>query len=249
MKKFNATDLKDPFWTNALGKISGIDIQELENHLRYKNRFILPKKLQNLINEFAEYQLRNNVRKIDEGSIYYRARINSVNQNDIYPTAEMGAPPKEKAGAGRINPDGIPYLYLASTLETAVAEMRPWKGAKVSVGEFTIIKPISVVCLDVPSSGETKHVDGLQHYPISTRYFSTPTHKDDKHAYLASQYIIESIKNQPDIAIHGVQYQSVQNLHGHNIAIFDNFNELTKISTTNTMLVTIKNISYEYELS
>ncbi|MFZ0569740.1 MAG: RES domain-containing protein [Rhodomicrobium sp.] len=34
---------------------------------------------------------------------------------------------------GRANPRGIPYLYLASTRDTALAEVRPWIGSHITV--------------------------------------------------------------------------------------------------------------------
>ena len=50
----------------------------------------------------------------------------------------MGAPPKRRSSHGRANPAGIPYLYLGSLPETAVAEIRPHTGEWACVAEFTI---------------------------------------------------------------------------------------------------------------
>src|ERR1700732_638174 len=36
---------------------------------------------------------------------------------------------------GRANPRGIPALYLATTRDTALAEVRPWIGAVISVAQ------------------------------------------------------------------------------------------------------------------
>lgn len=46
---------------------------------------------------------------------------------------ERMKPLKDRAREGRANPKGIPYLYLATAKETALAEVRPWVGSKVSV--------------------------------------------------------------------------------------------------------------------
>jgi hypothetical protein len=40
-----------------------------------------------------------------------------------------------RAKEGRANPKGIPYLYLASIRETALAEVRPWIGSRISVAQ------------------------------------------------------------------------------------------------------------------
>ena len=38
-----------------------------------------------------------------------------------------------KAIEGRINPKGIPYLYLSTKKETAMSEVRPWIGAAIAL--------------------------------------------------------------------------------------------------------------------
>jgi hypothetical protein len=48
-------------------------------------------------------------------------------------------------GDGRINPRGIPCLYLASTKETAMAEVRPWIGSLISLGQFKTMRDLRVV--------------------------------------------------------------------------------------------------------
>ena len=41
--------------------------------------------------------------------------------------AKLGAPPGEKARAGRANAEGESVLYLATDEATAIAEVPPWK--------------------------------------------------------------------------------------------------------------------------
>lgn len=53
------------------------------------------------------------------------------------------------AHEGRVNPRGIPCLYAASNLETAVAEVRPWLGALVSVAQLSPVRLLRLVnCSD-----------------------------------------------------------------------------------------------------
>jgi hypothetical protein len=54
-------------------------------------------------------------------------------------------PLADRAHEGRVNPKGIPCLYLAATLETAVSEVRPWIGSFVSVGQFRTTHPLRIV--------------------------------------------------------------------------------------------------------
>jgi len=67
---------------------------------------------------------------------WYRARIRI--DEEAFPIAQMGAPPKRRSSHGRANPAGIPYLYLGSLPETAVAEIRPHTGESACVADFTI---------------------------------------------------------------------------------------------------------------
>lgn len=67
---------------------------------------------------------------------WYRARIHS--EDEIFPIERMGAPPKRRSSNGRANPAGIPYLYLGSLPDTAVAEIRPHTGEVACVADFTI---------------------------------------------------------------------------------------------------------------
>jgi hypothetical protein len=67
---------------------------------------------------------------------WHRARIVS---EDPFPLDKMGAPPLKKAGHGRANPAGIPYLYLGSSPATAISEVRPHTGELACVAEFEIL--------------------------------------------------------------------------------------------------------------
>lgn len=50
----------------------------------------------------------------------------------------MGAPPPEKAKAGRANPEGVPFLHVSSDKATAVAEVRAEPGDWVTVAKVEI---------------------------------------------------------------------------------------------------------------
>ncbi|WP_051333335.1 RES family NAD+ phosphorylase [Aliagarivorans marinus] len=79
-------------------------------------------------------------------SIFYRARI-----SDQPLTREsMGAPPKSVASAGRANPVGIPYLYLAEDKDTCFREVRPSNGATVYLSEVVAGEDLKLVDLTNP---------------------------------------------------------------------------------------------------
>jgi hypothetical protein len=58
---------------------------------------------------------------------------------------ERMVPNAESVGDGRVNPRGIPCLYLASTQEAAVAEVRPWVGSYISLAQFKVMRDVTVV--------------------------------------------------------------------------------------------------------
>ncbi len=118
--------------------------ETLRDELMYRNRYFLNETL----DEDQLYELLSHLLADDLPSNWYRARIRAGGVN--YPIAEMGAPPKRLATHGRANPPGIPYLYLGSLPETAVAEVRPHTGEVACVAEFTIAGPLNVVDLRNP---------------------------------------------------------------------------------------------------
>ena len=78
----------------------------------------------------------------------YRARVYDDRQRtERFTVAELGAPPVDKATAGRANQEKQPVLYLANNKSTALAEVRPWKGAAVAVAEMKATRDLSLVDL------------------------------------------------------------------------------------------------------
>ncbi len=58
---------------------------------------------------------------------------------------ERMVPKAEFVGDGRVNPRGIPCLYLASTKEAAMAEVRPWVGSYISLAQFKLMREVTIV--------------------------------------------------------------------------------------------------------
>lgn len=157
----------------------------------------------------------------------------------------MGAPPTHKATHGRINPVGIPYLYLASDRKTAVAEVRPWKGCKITVAEFYLNKEIRLVnfsnkvAINKPSDSR---YDGAEWTwsELITYLFSTPFDPRDDTSYIPIQYISERIKME---GFDGIMYDSALEKDGYNICLFDPQMALPK----KRFSVLVTDISHEME--
>src|SRR5262249_23227383 len=116
------------------------------------------------VRAFLKMVLETSVSRLTDvkaGQIYYRAQYGcdwrtierSFYADDAkYRTrrqtafsAERMRPKAEFVGDGRANPSGIPYLYMANTPTTAMAEVRPWIGSPISLAHFRVVRDLSLV--------------------------------------------------------------------------------------------------------
>jgi RES domain-containing protein len=149
--------------------------------------------------------------------------------------AERMKPLRDRAIQGRVNPAGIPVLYLASTEQTAISEVRPWIGAQVSVAQFIITRSLKMLDLseghgqfamghltikqilkeeDVDPATITKAVwtdiDGAFSRPVSA--------SDDTADYVPTQILAELFRG---AGYDGLIYRSMFGEKGYNLALFD----------------------------
>ena len=69
-----------------------------------------------------------------------------------YDKKNSDAPPPGYPSPGRINPDGISYLYVAEDVRTAILEVRPVPTQFVSVAQVELTEDIKVYSFAKPSS-------------------------------------------------------------------------------------------------
>lgn len=158
---------------------------------------------------------------------WFRARLQT--DDTPYLIGQMGAPPKRIAGHGRANPAGIPYLYLGSEAETAVAEVRPHTGEKACVATFTIPTGLKIVDLREPRKlvspfvlSDEDEIGSLRSdIPFLERVGDELTRPivptGASIDYVPSQYLCEFIKK---CGYAGVLYRSSVST-GINLALFD----------------------------
>jgi hypothetical protein len=87
--------------------------KRIGDELRHRNRFSLSQDLAKIAEDFISWHVKHKLQTVKANSVFQRARINQLGQGVAYEVGEMGAPPKGVANAGRINPEGISYLYVA----------------------------------------------------------------------------------------------------------------------------------------
>jgi len=155
----------------------------------------------------------------------FRARIQTDGVE--IPLEEMGKPPAKYVKNGRANPVGIPYLYAASTPETAIAETRPHPGDLVSVAKFGVKGTLRLLNLQHPRETVSPfsdptdqaalrddlaflcHLENELSKPILPRVADLE--------YLPTQYLCEFIKR---CGYDGVVFKSSIS-SGANVALFD----------------------------
>lgn len=185
---------------------------KLQSSLREDNRFFPPSS------EWAEKMISASVSRrsgLEVGTPVFRARINGGDRMRMpLQRHEMGANPM--APPGRLNPEGIPCLYLSFDSPTALAEMRPWPGARVSVAEGTTTKPLSIADL----SGQVSKAldsDGIMALLLA-ELVGRPVHQEDPLEYLTTQYLAQGLKRG---RLDGVKFRSAVTPEGINLALFD----------------------------
>lgn len=133
---------------------------KFENNILHESRFLGSKTVKTL-NEifgyiFDQNSIGGNSIILDVGpdskvKEIYRGRVfqHSEEIKEVLrrPDEHLSAPPKEKAIAGRMNPDGISVFYGATESSVAIAELRPPVGSRVVVGKFEIIRNLKLLDL------------------------------------------------------------------------------------------------------
>lgn len=211
--------------------------------IKYKNRFFFRHELDlSRLKELFDFLETDEA--IFNGNLF-RARI-QFNES-LIPPEEMGKPPASQAKNGRANPVGIPYLYAASTPETAIAETRPHPEDLLSVAEFTVSKSLRLLNLQHPRKTISPFAVDENELPKLRRDLAFLCHLGDELSkpilprvadleYLPTQYLSEFIKK---CDYDGVIFNSSISM-GANIALFDD----AKIQVVGVYQYRVNNVSY-----
>src|SRR3989338_7454686 len=108
-----------------------------------------------------------------------------------------------QATEGRANPKGIPCLYLASDRDTALAEVRPWMGSQISVGQFKTRHQLRIVNCTTDRDGFNIYLEGEPSAEareeavwahIDHAFAAPVSRSDDVADYVSTQIIAELFK-------------------------------------------------------
>lgn len=183
------------------------------------------------------------------GPLLYRARI--CENDQPYCISEMGAPPPKKVGNGRANPNGIPYLYLASDPHTAISEVRPNPSDQITLVEVRAEAGLKLVDLIHPRKrfspfmfDDAEQMASLRvklHFMerLSQELSRPILPRSASLDYLPTQFVSEAIKH---YGFDGIIFQSSV-ANGFNVAIFDP----SKASIGNPTMHKVTKVGFEFE--
>jgi len=136
--------------------------QEFERSVRCDLRYVRSAESEEFLNSLLITASPRTL-KLEKGLQFWRAQLGNdwreERQDDVafqiecaFPKDRM-KPRPDRASEGRVNPKGISCLYLATTKETAISEVRPWVGSHVSIGVFKLLRQLSVINWTPPTTG------------------------------------------------------------------------------------------------
>ena len=222
------------------------DWEKFSAYLTSTNRFFIKARWQRFLNALRKTAVKRTT-YLEKNRTLARARIGSrdemyedehgVPQRYFGPLSiqELGPPPKEETRDGRANPKGIPYLYLSTKVRTAIAEVRPWIKADVSVGIWKTRRRLKILDLTMdnpkthPSNfniltgerAEQKYTEEeIDPYVWGdiNRAFSLPIQPGlEEKYYIPTQCIAEFVKNR---GYQGIAYKSSVDEEGYNVVLF-----------------------------
>jgi hypothetical protein len=221
------------------------------------NRFLWPAE----INEFLSTVLlkcRNKTMTIKKDLTLWRAQLGhdwesfrlKNNHTEKMPSpfsAERMKPQSDRAKEGRTNPKGIPYLYTAEEKETAMAEVRPGLGSRISVAQLKTLKEVKLIdftgvhnlrFLSYLFETDTAKIDEFIWSEIGDAFSKPVNPSDDLAEYVPTQIMAELFKNN---GFDGIYYNSAFG-SGHNLLLFD----IHCVKIIDCKLYEVKNIHHEF---
>jgi RES domain-containing protein len=221
-----------------------------------KHRYIRPSEIEDFLQTVLSTSKARET-TIQAGRIFWRAQLGYevkpyyqdgeyIDDLPVPYRPERMKPLCGESVEGRVNPKGIPYLYLASHRDTALSEVRPWIGALISVAQFKTVRKLKVINC---SSTEARHIIYLEEPDLLEREqavwsdidrtFSTPITTSDRTAeYAPTQIIADWFMTN---GLDGIAYRSALG-SGHNVTLFD----LDAAELINCSLFEVKEIKFAF---
>ena len=223
--------------------------QKFEECVRRYRRHVWDKDIQAFL-DTVERTLCNRDAEIPKDAILWRAQLGidyiplKDDDGEEFGEEPMGfcavrmKPTPGHTEEGRANSSGIPVLYLASTEETAISEVRPWLGSELSVARFRVARNLRAIDLtwgygrsswkdltlkqlwceedvDAETKEEAVWID------IDNAFSRPVTLSDTRENYISTRILAELFKEAGfDAIVYRSQFGQ-EGKDGHNVAIFE----------------------------
>lgn len=139
----------------------------------------------------------------------------------VSPDRELGPPPHRFSGSNRMSARGISVFYGASSVETAISEIRPPVGCDVVSAKFTIIRPLRLLNLpaleSILESGSKLDPDFIRKREqaaflrtLTRRIVDPVLPGEEDFSYIPTQVIAEYLADPTQFDFDGILYPSVQ---------------------------------------
>jgi hypothetical protein len=243
------------FLLRALKSEIDNDILKIIKLLKHTNYFELEELIINGLREFIDIAKIN----IVKNSKYYRARIGySKKEYDYldggmegkyiyspFSENEISSPPPFLTQSGRLNRAGVSFLYCATNSNTAISEVRPHPGDKVSVGCFMNKEELKIFNLSKDYLLDFYRTDALLDKFVYLNslnlLFQKTIPPSKRESYSITQIVSDSIRK---LGFDGILFDSSVG-EGENLVIF----EPTKMIYINDEkhIVLVKKVKYDFE--
>ncbi|MDV3102909.1 RES family NAD+ phosphorylase [Burkholderia cenocepacia] len=219
---------------------------EIEEELRTRSRYFNPTIETRLQEMFADVETLPNskkqsaVRAAGPGTDLCRvwrmrvlAATSELSKILSDPERELGPPPEQAAGSGRMNARGISVFYGATDVETCVGEVRAPVGACCITAAFDIVRDLRLLDISLLAEVETSDVSHfdpnyqwkrrravfLQHLSRALQVPVLPGNEGN--GYLPSQMVAEFLGSRRRPRFDGVVFPSIQSGgNGTNVVLF-----------------------------
>lgn len=210
---------------------------------------------------------KENTLQINKGDLVYRARRLDKAENILkletsadgvlgLNSQESGAPPSDDnipIRAGRANKPNESVFYAALEKYTAIAEMEPYWRLLINIATYETLKPLNLLNMIYegrcrPNNPNDKAWKTQLEIEEICFAFSIPVEGYDENIrYLPTQYIAHKARVK---GFDGIAYNSVKNIGGRNVVLFDDNSVKYQKSETvrcNGIEYSISNISHPCE--
>lgn len=229
------------------------ELTSLTEALRKKNYFFVEPELLKILRPY----IGKTDKALTQGYEFYRARIGFKEQKSEFLSpfrgqkhfspfqdSEIGAPPPTKSIGGRLNRAGVSFLYAATNISTAIAEIRPHPGDHISIGKFSLTKNAKL--FDLSESQflnyfETdEKLDDYLHLNTIIQFIHqtiTPTERDH---FTITQLIADCIRQ---FEYDGIMFNSTVG-DGVNIVLFDS--SIAQYKEDDKCVIEVTTVKYDY---